>query len=395
MNNDRKVEERILAAREDYRKIPVPEEMKAKLEAGIERAEAEIGRAEAEIGRAEAEIGRAEAEIEKVKTEKGEEKDKEGSGMKKREKIDKRKTLYRMAAAVAAAAALLVILPNTGAEVAYAMGNLPVVGKLFQAVTFRDYQYESERFEANVEVPQIVVEDVGKEEEGMGEKERGTGEKEGGTGEKEGGAGEKEGGAGEKEAGTEEGRESEKGETENRDENVQQTVDEINFDIEQVTGQLIEEFQESAELGESYGSLEIHHETVTDNENYFTLKLSMYRGAGSGFESYKFYTVDKRTGKRIQIGDLFQEDSNYNELISEDIKEQMRTQMAEDEGKVYWVDYEEVPEWSWERLKEDQNFYFDAEGNIVIVFDEYEVAPGYMGAREFTVQRALFEGILK
>ncbi len=172
-------------------------------------------------------------------------------------------------------------------------------------------------------------------------------------------------------------------------------MDEINFDIEQATSQLIEEFQESAELGESYGSLEIHHETVTDNENYFTLKLSMYRGAGSGFESYKFYTVDKRTGKRIQIGDLFQEDSNYNELLSENIKEQMRTQMAEDEGKVYWVDYEEVPEWSWERLKEDQNFYFDTEGNIVIVFDEYEVAPGYMGAREFTVQRALFEGILK
>ncbi len=384
MNNDKKVEERILAAKEDYKKIPVPEEMKEKLEAGIERAEAEIGRAEAGIGKSK-------AEIKKAKMEKWE--DKEGMGMKKKEKTDKKKRLYRMAAAVAAAAALLVILPNTGADVAYAMGNLPVVGRLFQAVTFRDYQYESERFEANVEVPRIVVEDVGKGE--MGKEEAGTGEKEAGTGEKEAGTGEKEAGTGEKEMGKEEGGEAEKGETENRDENVQQTVDEINFDIEQATSQLIEEFQESAELGESYGSLEIHHETVTDNENYFTLKLSMYRGAGSGFESYKFYTVDKRTGKRIQIGDLFQEDSNYNELLSENIKEQMRTQMAEDEGKVYWVDYEEVPEWSWERLKEDQNFYFDTEGNIVIVFDEYEVAPGYMGAREFTVQRALFEGILK
>ena len=377
MNNDKKVEERILSAKEDYNKIPVPEEMKEKLEAGIERAEAEIGRAEAGIGKSK-------AEIKKAKMEKWE--DKEGMGMKKKEKTDKKKRLYRMAAAVAAAAALLVILPNTGADVAYAMGNLPVVGRLFQAVTFRDYQYESERFEANVEVPRIVVEDVGKGE--MGKEEAGTGEKEAGTGEKEAGTGEKE-------MGKEEGGEAEKGETENRDENVQQTVDEINFDIEQATSQLIEEFQESAELGESYDSLEIHHETVTDNENYFTLKLSMYRGAGSGFESYKFYTVDKRTGKRIQIGDLFQEDSNYNELLSENIREQMRTQMAEDEGKVYWVDYEEVPEWSWERLKEDQNFYFDTEGNIVIVFDEYEVAPGYMGAREFTVQRALFEGILK
>lgn len=333
MSNDRKMEERILAAKEDYQRIPVPEEMKAKLEEGIAKAEAE----------------------------KREEKNKEGKDMGKTDGKSKKKALvYRMAIAAAAAAALLVILPNTGADVAYAMGTLPVVGKLFQAVTFRDYRYENERFEANVEVPQIVVEDMGVGEEAETGKE-----------------------------------ETEKEEMESGSENVQQTVDEINFDIEQVTNQLIEEFQESAELGESYGSLEIHHETVTDNENYFTLKLSMYRGAGSGYESYKFYTVDKRTGKRIQIGDLFQEGSNYNELISENIKDQMRTQMAEDEGKIYWVDYEEVPEWSWERMKDDQNFYFDAEGNIVIVFDEYEVAPGYMGAREFTVERALFEGILK
>lgn len=339
MDDYRKIEERLLASQEDYRQIPVPEEMMGKLKAGIERAEAEK---------------RVKGNEEETRNENRKWK-KEGG-----RKMYKKKMIRFRIIATAAAAVLLVILPNTGAEVAYAMGSLPVVGKLFQAVTFRDYQYESERFEANVEVPQIIVEDVEKRGEGENEK-----------------------------------REAENVEEENRNEDVQQTVDEINFDIEQVTNQLIEEFQESAELGESYGTLEIHHETVTDNENYFTLKLSMYRGAGSGYESYKFYTVDKRTGKQIQIGDLFQEGSNYNEILSEDIKEQMRAQMAEDEGQVYWVDYEEVPEWNWERLKDDQNFYFDAEGNIVIVFDEYEVAPGYMGAREFTVERSVYENILK
>ena len=339
MDDYRKIEERLLASQEDYRQIPVPEEMKGKLKAGIERAEAEK---------------RVKGNEEKTRNE-NRKRETEGG-----RKMHKKKIIRFRIIATAAAAVLLVILPNTGAEVAYAMGSLPVVGKLFQAVTFRDYQYESERFEANVEVPQIIVEDVEKRGEGENEK-----------------------------------REAENVEEENRNGDVQQTVEEINFDIEQVTNQLIEEFQESAELGESYGTLEIHHETVTDNENYFTLKLSMYRGAGSGYESYKFYTVDKRTGKQIQIGDLFQEDSNYNEILSEDIKEQMRAQMAEDEGQVYWVDYEEVPEWNWERLKDDQNFYFDAEGNIVIVFDEYEVAPGYMGAREFTVERSVYENILK
>ena len=77
--------------------------------------------------------------------------------MKKAGKVHR----FRIPAVAAAAVALLILLPNTGADIAYAMGNIPVIGKLFQAVTFRDYQYESERFDANVEVPQIVIEDKG------------------------------------------------------------------------------------------------------------------------------------------------------------------------------------------------------------------------------------------
>ncbi|MBD5458101.1 MAG: DUF3298 domain-containing protein [Lachnospiraceae bacterium] len=256
---------------------------------------------------------------------------------------------FRIPAVIAAAVALLVLLPNTGADIAYAMGNIPVIGRLFQAVTFRDYQYESERFDANVEVPQIVVEDMGEDVEG----------------------------------------------TEEDSDQLQETIEQVNFDIEEVTDQLIEEFKASAELGESYGSLEIHHETVTDNEQYFTLKLSIYQGAGSGSESYKLYTIDKKSGKQIQIGDLFQENSGYADVLSEDIRNQMRAAMAEDEMNIYWVDNTDMPDINWEGIKENQNFYFDGNGNLVIVFDEYEVAPGYMGAQEFTVERAVFENLLK
>lgn len=332
------MEERLSAGREDYQKIPVPEEMKAKLEEGIHRAEAGREKASGENGQKK-DVGKKRMEGE-------------------REKHMNRKKIacLRTAAAVAAAAAIFIILPNTGANIAHAVGALPVVGKLFQAVTFRDYQYESERFNASVEVPQIVVEDVTKEEQGTGEQEI-----------------------------------SAEGNTNK----LQETVEQINFDIEKVTDQLIEEFQVSADLGESYSSLEIHHEIMTDNDRYFTLKLSIYQGAGSGTEYYKLYTIDKTSGEQVQIGDLFKEESDYRELLSENIRNQMRAKMAEDEYNMYWVDYEEMPGLNWEGLKEDQNFYLDEAGNLVILFDEYEVAPGYMGAQEFTVERAAFEDILK
>lgn len=303
------MENRIMAGRESYRNIPVPEEMERRIR-------------EATAG--------------------------QGKGNR-----------FRIPAAVAAAVALLIVLPNTGADIAHAMGNLPVVGKLFQVVTFRDYQYESERFDANVEIPQIVVEDV---------KEK----------------------AGE----TAESTETVQGEQTEEFRKLQETVEQVNFDIDTVTDQLVEEFKKSAELGESYGSLEIHHEIVTDNERYFTLKLSIYRGAGSGMESCKLYTIDKQSGRQVQLKDLFREDSGYLDIISEEIRDQMRALMAEDEMKAYWVDQTDIPELNWEGLKEDQNYYFDADGNLVLVFDEYEVAPGYMGAQEFTVGKAVFEGML-
>ncbi|MBD5489002.1 MAG: DUF3298 domain-containing protein [Lachnospiraceae bacterium] len=299
-NNDLKeLEKRLLEEKKHYQEIPVPEELKGKLE--------EATKAPGKVHR------------------------------------------FRIPAVVAAAVILLVLLPNTGANIAYAMGNIPLIGKLFQVVTFRDYQYENERFDADVEVPQIVVEDTGETS----------------------------------------------GETEDDSKQLQETIEQVNFDIEEVTNQLIEEFKASAELGESYGSLEIHHETVTDNEQYFTLKLSIFQAAGSGSESYKFYTIDKKSGKQIQIEDLFQENSGYADVISEDIRNQMRAAMAEDEMNMYWVDNTDMPDINWEGIKEDQNFYFDGKGNIVFVFDEYEVAPGYMGAQEFMVERSVFENLLK
>lgn len=299
-NNDLKeLEKRLLEEKKYYQEIPVPEELKGKLE--------EATKTHGKVHR------------------------------------------FYIPAVVAAAVVLIVLLPNTRADIAYAMGNIPFIGKLFQAVTFRDYQYESERFDANVEVPQIIVEDTGETSK----------------------------------------------ESEDDFKQLQETIEQVNFDIEKVTNQLIEEFKASVELGESYGSLEIHHETVTNNEQYFTLKLSIFQAAGSGSESYKFYTIDKKSGERIQVVDLFQKNSGYADVISEDIRNQMRAAMAEDEMNMYWVDNTDMPDINWEGIKEDQNFYFDGKGNIVFVFDKYEVAPGYMGAQEFMVERSVFENLLK
>lgn len=268
---------------------------------------------------------------------------------KREKKQNKKNHVVRNIAAAAAAIAVFVALPNTSADVAYAMSNIPVLGKLVEVVTFRDYQYEDERHNADVTVPELAV-------------------------------------------GTEllEG-------TENTEvkENLQKTTDEINAEIQKITDQIVAEFEENAKDQEGYQDVMVKSEVLSTTEDYFTLKLICYQASGSGAEWDYFYTIDLKTGERLALKDLFKDGADYITPISENIKEQMRAEMKADESKVYWVDDTEVPEWNFESITDETSFYVNENGNVVISFDEYEVAPGYMGVVSFEIPADVTADILK
>ena len=60
---------------------------------------------------------------------------------------------------------------------------------------------------------------------------------------------------------------------------------------------------------------------------------------------------------------------------------------------MFWVDDEIVE--SFEKISSDQNFYINSDGNVVICFDKYEVAPGAQGSPEFVIPNELIADILK
>lgn len=261
----------------------------------------------------------------------------------------KAKRLGRMRAmgAVAAAVAVFVILPNTSAQVAHAMSSIPVIGKLVDVVTFRDYKYNDERNEANVQVPELIIDKteatVGKEEEAK--------------------------------------------------QKLKKTTEEINAEIKEISDRFITEFEENLKYKEGYQDILVKSEVINTTEDYFTLKLICYQGAGSGMEWNYFYTIDLETGERLALKDLFVEGADYITPISEDIKKQMREQMAQDENMYYWVDQQDVPDWNFKAITDETSFYVNAEGNVVIVFNEGDVAPMYMGVVEFTIPADTLQSI--
>ncbi len=210
--------------------------------------------------------------------------------MKKRideAKMENRRSQKYVGKGIAAAAAVViaafVILPNTSASVAHAMENIPILGKLVEVVTFRDYQYEDERNHADIEIPELVPQTFQQDEVVSQE-----------TGE----------------ALTQEEN------TEAVQENLKKTTEEINAEIQKITSQIMEEFEGNLQYEWGYQDVMVKSEVISTTQDYFTLKLICYQGAGSGAEWDYFYTIDLNTGERLQLKDLFKEGADYITPIS-------------------------------------------------------------------------------
>ena len=96
----------------------------------------------------------------------------------------------------------------------------------------------------------------------------------------------------------------------------------------------------------------------------------------------------------MQLKDVFVEGEDYITLISEDIKRQMQEQMSADDMICYWLN-DEIEELNFEKITEDTSFYLNEKNNVVINFDEGDVAPMYMGSVEFEISSEVLSNIRK
>ena len=166
---------------------------------------------------------------------------------------------------------------------------------------------------------------------------------------------------------------------------------EINQDIESFTDKIIIEFYQELSK-ENYQSVKIDYQVVTDNSEWFTLKIMVLKIMASSDSYVKYYHIDKKENKIVLLSDLFRS-KEYKTIISDEIKKQMRKQMQENIEVVYWIDG--ISDEEFKEITDNQNFYFNSKNNIVIVFNKYEVAPGSMGLPEFEIDKKVYEKYLK
>ena len=204
------------------------------------------------------------------------------------------------------------------------MDDIPVIGAFVRVLTIRNYLYEDTRHELNAKIPEIM------------------------------------------------------------DNEHMDATTWINEDIEALTSAIISKFYQELKIpsNKGYGSVYIDYETITNSIQWFTLKLSVSEVTGSSDMSFKYYHIDRTAGRYVTFGDLFPS-KNY-AWLEKRIVSQIQTQSEHEEDIFYWGNIEEDSI----ALDAEQNFYFKENGDLVIVYDKYEIGPGAIGCPEFVISSA-------
>jgi len=153
--------------------------------------------------------------------------------------------------------------------------------------------------------------------------------------------------------------------------------------------------EELKKNGGGYMGIDSGYIVKTDTEKLLSVGRYVVNTVGSSSTTMKYDTIDKENEVLITLPSLFADDS-YVDAISSEIKKQMIEQNKADENKYYWVEgIEESDSMElFDKISNEQNFYISSDNKLVISFDKYEVAPGYMGIIEFEIPTDVISNIL-
>lgn len=264
--------------------------------------------------------------------------------------------IFRYAAATAAGLLIcLTVGVNSSEAFAKEMSEVPVLGALAKVLTVRSYHGTDGDYEIDMDVPEIVPGETGAQADAP---------------------------------------------------EVTAFTGDINAEIEKIVDDYMEqakaEFQEYKEAFFATGGtqeewadrtmdIDVNYEVKYQEGNILSLELVTAKGWVASQEERYYYNLDLSTEEYLTLRDLLGED--YVELCNESIVAQIKQRMAEDENKMYFGfgpnggEDREMGIPGFTTVTDDTKFYLNERGNVVIVFEKYEIAPGYMGFQEFEITK--------
>lgn len=141
---------------------------------------------------------------------------------------------------------------------------------------------------------------------------------------------------------------------------------------------------------EGYVAEDAGYRIYIDNRKYLSARFYATINVGGSMDYSRCVTIDKQSGEVLALSDLFDENYDYIGEISTVVLSQMEFRVQYMNANYFipggiWSDDE-----CFKEIAPDQQFYLNSDGKLVIVFDEYTVAPGSEGTPEFVMPDEIF-----
>ncbi len=234
----------------------------------------------------------------------------------------------RIGSSGVAAVLALCIVANTSSAAAQALSGIPVIGALVHIFTFREYENSQNGVQIKLQTPHIS---------GLGDPE------------------------------------AERLLNEQFDAYADQLIAQYEADVASMDG-----------FSEGHESIESTYKVYIDSDRQLTIGMNTTILMASSMQYNTFYNIDKQTGLLVPLSGLFLPDADYVSILSDMVAAQMRAQMAQSDDVAYFIDTD-MPDLNFKAIRADQPYYVDANGDLVLSFDKYEAAPGFMGTFTMTI----------
>lgn len=218
---------------------------------------------------------------------------------------------------------------NTNAVFAKEVSQIPMIGTFAQILTFRSFTYETDTARVSAKIPGVQIDSVTVKEEKYSNRVNKMIQKKCDTYLKEA---------------------------------VKRVKDYKKAFLE--TGGTKKEFAEKNIV------IKVDYEIKSETNQRLSFAVIGTESWVSAYAMTDYYNLDVKSQKTITLKDVL--GKNYISIANEQIKEQMKEQ-EENQNK-------------FRSIHKDTDFYIDVQGNPVIVFQKYEIGPGYLGRPEFTIR---------
>ena len=133
--------------------------------------------------------------------------------------------------------------------------------------------------------------------------------------------------------------------------------------------------------------IHVGYEIKAQTERYLSFAVQGTENWSAAGSETRYYNIDLKDYKMVTLADVLGRD--YVRIANESILRQMEDRKKKD-GIAFWSG----SEGGFTGITDKTAFYMNENGNPVIVFDKYEIAPGAYGKLEFEIGRT-GEGINK